>query len=71
MMNKQLQGKQIGTAIIQELIAYLKMIGKTSIRLAIDKENPQSTQFWKKNGFFIIKEVDRNGWTILIAEKAL
>lgn len=71
MMNKQLQGKQIGTAIIQELTAYLKKIGKTSIRLAIDKENPQSTQFWKKNGFFIIKEVDRNGWTILIAEKAL
>jgi hypothetical protein len=27
--------------------------------------------FWKKNGFIVIKEVDRNGWTALVAEKQL
>ena len=71
MMNKDLQGQGIGTAIIQETAAYLKTAGKTAIRLAIDKGNPQSTYFWKKNGFIVIKEVDRNGWTALVAEKKL
>ena len=71
MMNKDLQGRGVGTAIIRETAAYLKATGKTTIRLAIDKGNPQSTHFWKKNGFIVIKEVDRNGWTALVAEKQL
>ena len=71
MMNLKYQGKQIGTTIICEVIDYLKSIGKTSVRLAIDKGNPQSTHFWKKNGFEIISEVDVNGWTKLVAEKTL
>jgi len=71
MMNLKQQGKQIGTAIINEVIDYLKSIGKTSVRLAIDKGNPQSTHFWKKNGFEIISEADVNGWTKLVAEKSL
>ena len=71
MMNRDLQGQGIGTAIIRETAAYLKTAGKTSRRLAIDKGNPQSTHFWKKNGFVVIKEVDRNGWTVLVAEKSL
>ncbi len=71
MMNLKHQGKQIGTAIISEVIDYLKSIGKTSVRLAIDKGNPQSTHFWKKNGFEIIAEADVNGWMKLVAEKSL
>ena len=71
MMNKDLQGQEIGTAIIRETAAYLQTAGKTAIRLAIDKGNPQSTHFWKKNGFTVIKEVDRGGWTALVAEKKL
>ena len=71
MMNKDFQGKKIGTAIISELITYLTVIGKTAIRLAINKDNPQSNHFWKKNGFVVISEVDRNGWTILVSEKQL
>ena len=71
MINKVLQGQGTGTAIIREAAAYLKSTGKTTIRLAIDKGNPQSTHFWKKNGFVVIKEVDRNGWTALVAEKKL
>jgi hypothetical protein len=49
----------------------LTVIGKTAIRLAINKDNPQSNHFWKKNGFNVIKEVNRNGELILIAEKKL
>jgi len=56
MMNKAYQGKSLGYK---------------SVRLAIDKGNPQSTHFWKKNGFVVISEVDRNGWTILVSEKQL
>ena len=33
MMNAALQGKQIGSAIIQDVCSYLKQIGKTAIRL--------------------------------------
>ena len=71
MMNPIYQGNQIGTAIISEVIDYLRSIGKTAVRLAIDKGNPQSTYFWKKNGFMIISEADVNGWTKLVAEKQL
>ena len=71
MMNPTYQGNQIGTAIISEVIDYLKSIGKTAVRLAIDKGNPQSTHFWKKNGFEIISEADVNGWTKLVAEKQI
>jgi len=71
MMNQDFQGQGIGTAIIQETAAYLKTTGKTAIRLAIDKDNPQSAHFWKKNGFRVIREADRDGWTALVAEKSL
>ncbi len=71
MMNKDFQSKQIGTSIISETLSYLKKIGKTAIRLAISKDNPQSNHFWKKNGFNVIKEVNRNGNFILVAEKKL
>ena len=71
MMNPQYQGKQIGTAIIDEVIDYLLSTGKTSVRLAIDKGNPQSTHFWKKNGFDVLSEADVNGWTKLVAERKL
>ncbi len=71
MMNASLQGKQIGSGIIQDVCTYLKQIGKTAIRLAIAKDNPQANHFWKKNGFIVIKEVEREGWTVLVAEKKL
>ena len=71
MMNPIYQGKQIGTAIIEEVADHLRSIGKTAVRLGIDKGNPQSTHFWKKNGFKIISEADVNGWVKLVAEKQL
>ncbi len=71
MMNKAYQGNQIGSGIIREVAEYLQSLGYSAIRLGIDKENPQSTHFWKKNGFLVIKEVDRNGWIVLVAEKKL
>lgn len=71
MMNKRLQGRQLGTEIIQHLCGYLREAGYTMLRLGIDKDNPQSTHFWKKNGFRVVREVKQDEGTILVAEKAL
>lgn len=71
MMNAGLQGKGTGSAIIEEVESYLRSIGTKSIRLAIDKENPQSTHFWAKNGFEVINEAERDGNTLLVAEKKI
>ena len=71
MMNRRWQGRQIGSGIVREVEAYLKNIGKRAVRLAIDRDNPQSTHFWRKNGFEVIREVDREGWPVLEAERAL
>lgn len=71
MMNRQLQGNQIGSGIIQEVCQALKECGITTVLLGIDKGNPQSNHFWKKNGFIVIKEVEQDGGTILVAEKKL
>ena len=71
MMNRQLQGRQIGTHIIQELCLYLKETGLKRVLLGIDKENPQSNAFWAKNRFSVIREVEQEEGTILVAEKCL
>ena len=71
MMNRQRQGKQIGSGIVGEALQCLKEKGFTSVGLGIDKGNPQSTHFWKKNGFRVLREVEREDGTILYAEKAL
>lgn len=71
MMNIALQGRQLGSAIIRQTAAYLKASGNKAIRLGIDRDNPQSTHFWSKNGFSVIEEIDRGDWTVLVAEKAL
>ena len=51
MMNKEYQGKGIGTQIICECAEYLKELRFGKIGLAIDKGNPQSEAFWMKNCF--------------------
>ena len=71
MMNISLQGTGEGTKIISRLCQTLKAMGIERIRLGIDKGNPQSTHFWKKNGFRVIREVPQEGGTILLAERSL
>ena len=71
MMNRQLQGRQIGGSIIQDLCLYLKETGLKRVLLGIDKDNPQSNAFWAKNGFSVIREMEQEEGTILLAEKCL
>lgn len=66
------QGLGLGSKIITDTSRYLKRIGKRAIRLGIDKDNPQSASFWKKNGFQVLKEHEQNdGRILLLAEKRL
>ena len=57
--------------IVEETAACLREAGYSSIRLGIDKGNPQSSRFWKKNGFRVMDEIRRGGWNILYAERKL
>lgn len=71
MMNRELQGRGIGSEIICEALEYLKAQGYKNCRLGIDKDNPQSNHFWKKNGFKVISEVQKEEGIILVADKQL
>ena len=71
MMRAAFQKQQIGSTIVRDVCAYLKQIGKTAVRLGIAEDNPQANHFWQKNGFTVIKEADRNGHTLLVAERKL
>lgn len=71
MMNRDLQGKGIGSGIISGVFDYLSDLGFHKCQLGIDKNNPQSNHFWRKNGFKVIREVKTNEGDILVAEKKL
>ena len=71
MMNKAMQGRGIGSGIVSGVFAYLKKLGFAGCRLGIDKDNPQSNRFWRKNGFEVIREVEMEDGIILLAEKRL
>ena len=71
MMNKDLQGQGTGTAIVREVLAALRALGYTAVRLGIDKENPQSNHFWRKNGFAVLREAAQERGIILLAERRL
>ena len=71
MMNKDLQGQGTGTAIVREVLAALRALGYTAVRLGIDKENPQSNHFWRKNGFTVLREAAQERGIVLLAERCL
>ena len=71
MLAKDRQGRGLGSALIAEVCGYLKRLGFQKVQLGIDKDNPQSNHFWKKNGFVVRREVPREGGSILAAEHIL
>lgn len=56
MMDVRYQGQGIGSKLIQELCARLRASGYRAVRLGVDRGNPQSFAFWKKNHFHVIGE---------------
>ena len=71
MVRKDLQGRNVGTGIVGEVFGYVRQKGMTRMMLGIDKDNPQSNHFWKKNGFSVVREVRQEQGTVLVAEKVL
>ena len=71
MMNRELQGQGTGTAIVRDVLAALRALGYTAVRLGIDKENPQSNHFWRKNGFTVLREAAQERGIVLLAERRL
>lgn len=71
-MNANLHGQGIGTVIISDSIAYLAQVGFKTVRLGIDKGNPQSKAFWLKSGFtFTGEDYESDGSVILVMERKL
>lgn len=72
MMNKEFQGKGLGTEIVNECCEYLKEVGYQYIRLGFAKGNPQSEAFWVKNGFVRtdIEDVQER-YTVVVLQKEL
>lgn len=72
MMNKALQGKGVGSAIIKELLSYLKKAGFSYVRLGYVKENKESESFWLKNRFVQtgIEKLEED-YTIVILQREI
>ena len=72
MTDISVQGRGIGTEIIDYLCRYLSGLGYESVRLAWVKGNPQSEHFWLKNGFTPLMETTSNvAEEVILAERIL
>ena len=71
MVNGKISNQGVGTDIIDELAVSFKRMGYHSLRLAYDRDNPQSSCFWKKNGFVKIGEKKHEYGNMIIAERIL
>lgn len=69
MIDINIQGKGVGTEIIEELCNYLTKIGFQRVELAWVKGNPQSERFWIKNKFKPIGERSGNAAGHVIASE--
>ena len=72
MVSKAVQGKGLGTALMQEVYCYLQQCGFEFVRLGFAKGNPQSEHFWLKNGFERTGvEVQNEGYVVVVLEKEM
>lgn len=72
MMDKDMQGRGIGTVIIAECLQYLKSIGYQKVKLGYVKDNPQAKAFWMKNQFLPTGAEDiQENYTVVIMDKEI
>lgn len=72
MVDRDYQGRGVGSEIIRDCGACLAGNGYSRLRLAIDQGNPQSEAFWTKNGLVKTgEEILRVGRAYLPMEKLL
>ena len=72
MMNREYQGKGLGTEIMEACYELLVAEGYRYVRLGFAKGNPQSEHFWTKNGFVRtgVEDVQAR-YTVVVMEKQL
>lgn len=71
-LRKDIQGQGVGTALVTELMGFLRAQGFRSVRLGRVKGNPESEAFWVKNQFTPTGiETDGGGYTIVIMQREL
>lgn len=72
MMDISVQNCGNGSKIIDDLCAYLKVLGLSGIRLGWVKGNPQAEHFWHKNMF---KEIglsyETDNYTVIVGYRSL
>lgn len=71
-LDKTFQGRGVGSAMVGELLSFLKGQDYRAVRLGRVKGNPESKAFWTKNGFTPTGvETDGGGYTIVIMQREL
>ena len=71
-LRKDLQGRGVGTAMVNDLLAFLKEQGFLYVRLGYVKGNPESRAFWVKNRFTPTGiEPEEDGYTIVVMQRAM
>ncbi len=60
MTNIRYQNRGVGSDILRDVCNCLKLSDFKKVRIGVDKGNPQSNSFWKKNGFYIVAEKEYN-----------
>ncbi|MDO5088175.1 MAG: GNAT family N-acetyltransferase [Leptotrichiaceae bacterium] len=70
-ISRKCQRKGVGTEIVNEISEFLKRKKYGYIRLGCIKENKKAEKFWMKNGFYTVKEVSQEKYTITVMERKL
>ena len=71
-LRKDLQGRGVGTEMMNELLAFLKEQGFLYVRLCYVKGNPESRAFWVKNQFVPTGvEPEGDGYTMVVVQRGL
>ena len=71
-LRKDLQGRGVGTELVNDLLAFLKEQGFLYVRLGYVKGNPESRAFWVKNRFTPTGiEPEEDGYTIVVMQRAM
>lgn len=72
MMNKEFQGRGVGTSIITDIMIYLKEKNFGYVKLGYIKDNLQSQNFWSKNKFSCVEsEVKTDSYTIVSMQRKI
>ena len=63
------QGRGVGSGILRDVEAALRAAGFRTLRLAVDRGNPQSWAFWTKNGYARYGPERPNGFSAYLPMK--